>query len=661
MIDLSTDNPDALAWQAARTDETLAAVHAIDGYAELRTAVLAYTDAAQRWTPRYAGGRWFQLKRLDTEAELPALTVRDAVDAQPRVLVDVNDHTTPGGPPMSLGWMTPSPDGGVVAYSVAAEGAEINEVILLDVATGERTSDRVPWNVMFAPSWLPDSSGFWCATNEVGDDGVRVSIRRFLLGEPATDWAAPLPDELVFPNPTVSSDGHYVTVAAGNSQVRMDHVITKDLQVMRILDGIAGSFRGAVVDDAFYALTDNNAPRGRIVRIPLETSTDRSTWVELVAESADTLADFEVFDDTLVLAVSRDCSAAIDVVDLRTGEREAVSLPGTGGVGALAERAFHPGLPVFARSGDELVFIYSDLYTSPAVYRYLADERRLECLEPPTTQLENMTVSYITTVSADGAEVAAHVIHRTDLDLSRPRSTLLCGYGGFQVTDLPAYVNGHAAWLDAGGIYVLAHLRGGGEFGADWWRAGRRESKQNTFNDFYAVAERLIDLGWTSPDHLAIYGASNGGLLAAVALTQRPELWAAVVADVPAVDLLQMDSYPLMYAIAREEYGDPTIPEERQWLESIDPMVNARPARYPATLVIAGANDPRCPAGQARLLVDAVRAAQIGAAPILLRVHAEQGHGAQGAFEVADRLTEILAFCAVHSGLEANGDRPAAR
>lgn len=651
MIDLRADSPETLAWQAERTAETLAALHAVDGYAAFGAAVLRYSDAAQRWTPVHAGGRWFQLRRVDPAAELPAITVRDAVDDEPRVLIDVNHHTAPGGPPISLSWMTPSPDGSVVAYAIAAEGAEVNQVVLLDVASGERRSDTVPWNVLFPPSWLPDSSGFWCMSKEIGADGVRTPIRRFILDEPASDWSAPLPEDLLFPNPKVSEDGHYVSVGAGNTQMRTDYVITKDLQVMRILVGVPGSFRGVIADEAFYALTDNHAPRGRIVRIPLDTSSDTDTWTELVAESTDTIADFAIFGDDLVVASIRECSAAIDVVDLKTNRRESVSLPGAGGIGALAERAFHPGLPVFARDADGLTFIYSDLATAPAVYRYVADERRLVCLEAPATALQGMTVSYITTTSADGVEVPAHVIHRADLDLDRPHPTLLTGYGGFQVAELPAYVNGHAAWLDAGGIYVLAHLRGGGEFGADWWRDGRRESKQNSFNDFYAVAEKLIGLGWTTSEKLAIYGASNGGLLAAAALTQRPELWAAVVADVPVTDLLHMDDTPLLYAIGREEYGDPTVPEEWRWMETIDPLVNAKPADYPATLVIAGANDPRCPASQARQLVDKVRTAQLGTAPIRLRVHAEQGHGAQGAIEVADRLTEILAFCAAHTGL----------
>lgn len=651
MIDLSTDNPDSRAWQAERTAETLAELHAIDGFADFGSAVLRYSDAGKRWTPVRAGDVWFQQIRIDPTAELPAITVRQAIDAEPRVLVDVNEHASADGPPIALGWVSPSPDGAVLAYSVTTEGTEINEVFLIDVATGRPRPDTVPWNVSFAPSWLPDGSGFWCATREITDDAVRMSIRRFILGESASEWTAPLPEGLLFPRPEVSKDGRHVAIATGNTEMRVDGLITADLEITPFLEGVPGGFRGAIVGDDFYALTDNGAARNRIVRIPLATSTETDTWTEILAESPDVITDFEIIGTTLIVASLRDCSTAIDVVDLTTGERTAVPLPGRGGAGSVVERHAHPGLPVFERGSDEISFLYSDLATSTAIYRYRLDEHRLECLEPHSTVLGNVTVSYITATSKDGVSVPAHVIHRADLDLSQPHPTLLHGYGGFNLAELPAYLGGNAAWVEAGGIYVLSHLRGGSEFGPDWWRNGRRDKKQNTFNDLYAVAERLIDLGWTSSAHLAVYGASNGGLLTAVALTQRPELWAAVVSDVPVTDLLNAHRHPLTYAICREEYGDSQIPEEREWLAAIDPLSNATPADYPATLIVAGANDPRCPASQARLFADAVRTAQTGDAPILLRVHAEQGHGAQGIGEAAQRLTEILAFCATHTGL----------
>lgn len=652
MVDLRTDTPDSLAWQAERTAETLTVLHGIDGYAELGASVLRYSDAAHRWVPIRAGDVWFQQRLVDPDAEFPAITVRDAIDATPRVVVDINDHRSADGSPIALAWFKPSPDGAVLAYGVTTAGKEITEVFLVDVKSGRPLANQVAWNIDSPPSWLPDSSGFWCTSREITADAVRFPVRRFVLDEPGSEWTAPLPDDLFAPRPQVSRDGRHVAISTGNTEIRIDHLITEDLEVRPFLDGVAGAFRGPIDGDTFYALTDHGAPRGRVVAIPLATSNDPDTWTEILAESADALADFEIIGDSMVVAAMRECSMQIDIVDLATGTRHAVPLPGRGGIGAWVEKVAHPALPVFERGNGEICFVYSDLAASPAVYRYVLDEKRLQCLEPSSVTLSDTKVSYITAVSADGTEIPAHVIHRADLDLSQPNPTLLSGYGGFHAAELPAYAGGYAAWVQAGGIYVQSHLRGGGEFGADWWRDGSRDKKHNTFDDLYAVAEKLIELGWTSSDQLAVYGASNGGLLTAVAVTQRPELWAAVVSDVPVTDLLNMHENPLTYLIGRVEYGDPQIPEERAWLAAIDPLSNARSTDYPPTLVIAGANDPRCPAAQARLFADVLNRSQTGPSPIQLRVHADQGHGTMGRADWAARLTEILAFCATHTGLK---------
>ena len=203
-------------------------------------------------------------------------------------------------------------------------------------------------------------------------------------------------------------------------------------------------------------------------------------------------------------------------------------------------------------------------------------------------------------------------------------------------------------------IYVLSHLRGGGENGTGWWREGSRENKQHTFDDLYAVAEQLVQLGLTTSSQLAMYGESNGGLLASAAVAQRPDLWAAVVPDVPLLDLLEMHRDPIGYAICKDEYGDPLVPEEATWLRSYSPYELVQPSTFPATLVIAGANGPRCAAWHSRVFVQKLEDCQRGDAPVLLRVHSGQGHGAAGALAKVERTAEWLAFCAQRTGLQAD-------
>lgn len=325
--------------------------------------------------------------------------------------------------------------------------------------------------------------------------------------------------------------------------------------------------------------------------------------------------------------------------------------PGEGVISIFAVAAAHPGLPMFASGDGEISFVHSTVDTAPAVYRYVLAEQRLELVNPPALRLDGIRVSMVTAISADGTPIPAHVVHRSDIDTSVPHPTLIHGYGGFNVAWLPAFLAENAAWVEAGGVYVRPHLRGGSDFGTEWWRQGARQNKQHTFDDLFAIAEHLIATGRTTRRQLAVKGESNGGLLAGAAIAQRPDLWAAAVADVPILDLLAMDRDPLTYAIGRGEYGDPLDPVEAEWLRAISPVEHLEPAEYPAVLVSAGANDPRCPAWHSRVFVEKLERAQQGGAPILLRVYGDQGHGGAGTAAAAEKNADWLAFVANATGL----------
>jgi prolyl oligopeptidase len=652
MTELSTDSPAALQWQADQTAAALTTLEALPEFEPLHRQVLARSIDGKCWPVRRRGALWFQLRRDDLAAELPCLTVRSAPDAQPRVLIDPNEIAAKRGVPVDLQWAEPSPDGRIVAFAVTEAGNEVAELQLLDVATGTLLPDVVPWSVNFPVSWLPDSSGFWCAGREVVDGVFTMPIYRYVVGEAAPVTPLELPDGLLFPRPSVSQDGRFVAIETGNSEGRLDYLVTSDGEVRPLLLGVEGAFAGHICGDDLLAVTDNGAPRGRLVRIPLASAQDTSTWTELVPETSDVLRGFDVVGDRIVLALLRDATARLRVLDLGGRLLHELPLPGEGVVGAMAAGVAHLTMPMFVTGDGEISFVYSDFATAPAVYRYVVAEERLELVDPPAVVLDGLTVTLIEGISADGTRVPAHVVHRTDLDLSRSHPTLVTGYGGFSLAMLPSYLSGMAPWVEAGGIYVLSHLRGGSEYGRQWWVDGSREHKQHTFDDLFAVAERLVDLGLTTPQQLAMYGNSNGGLLAGAAVAQRPDLWAAVVPDVPLIDMQNMHRDPFLYAIGKGEYGDPLVPEEAEWLRRHSPLEHIRPADHPATLVIAGNNDPRCPAWHSRVLVDGLRRAQQGSAPILLRVHADQGHGTGGAHAAARRTAEWLAFCAHHTGLE---------
>ncbi|MBD0739248.1 prolyl oligopeptidase family serine peptidase [Streptomyces sp. CBMA29] len=651
-MDLHLDTPESQAWQTERNTDAakyLAALPSRDLLADRiarRLKDMRHSPVIRR------GDRLFQLAVLEPDADHAALVVRDTPGAEPRVLVDPNALTAERGTPVALYSFAPSPDGRTLAYCVMAAGTEKFELGLIDVESGEPLPDDIPWNLASPVSWLPDSSGFWCAARELADGALRAVIHLHRLGTvPGPPIEAP--EGLMDPRPLVSPDGRYVALASGNTEQRLDWIL-RDGAFRPLLSGVPGSAAGVFAGDDLIAIVDDGAPRGRLVRIPVATAVDSGTWTELVPQTEDVLRNVEVVDDTLVLGSLRDAACRIRLLDLDGTHRAEVELPGAGNCSAAAVAvgaASHPAIAMFTAGEGEISFVHSSPDTSPAVYRYVIAERRLLVVTPPAVRLDGIVVTTIRATASDGTVVPAHVVHREGLDISIPRPTLISGYGGFNIAWLPSYLAEYAAWVEAGGVFVLAHLRGGSEFGTQWWREGTRERKQHTFDDLYTIAEELIKSGRTTADRLALKGESNGGLLAGAAIVQRPDLWAAVVADVPILDLLGLDRDPLTYAIGRVEYGDPRVPAEARWLRAVSPVANVRPAAYPPVLVTAGANDPRCPAWHSRVFVDLLERAQTGDAPILLRVYGDQGHHAPGVSAASGKHADWIAFAAAATGL----------
>jgi prolyl oligopeptidase len=647
-IDLSLDCPESKEWQDAQSAAAAEYLAGLPGRDGLTERIVRHLFDIRRSPSVRRGPRWFQTTVLDPQAEHPVAVVRDSPNGEPRVLVDPNELSAKRGEPVSLAWTEPSPDGSLLAYAVSASGTEVYELSVIDVTTGEVLPERLPWSPM-GVSWLPDNSGFWLSSREFVDGAMQVPVYRHVLGEPP-EAAVPTPAGLMFPQPAVSPDGRYVVLTEGNTEPRMDWIFAGG-HFEPFLKDIPGGIAGQFLGDDLIALVDDGAPRGRLVRIPVATASDTSTWTELVAESEDVLRYVDLVDGVIVLGYLRGAAARIRLLNADGAPLDEVALPGDGAACVLAVGAAHPLIPMFKTGDDEISFVFSTFDLSPTVYRYVISEKRLEVVGAQPVEIEGLVVSTIAAVSADGVEVPAHVVHRADLDVSVPQPTLVYGYGGFNLAYLPSHLGEYAAWVEAGGIYVLAHLRGGSELGTEWWLGGRREHKQNTFNDLYAVAEHLIATGRTTSAQLAVKGESNGGLLTGAAIAQRPDLWAAVVSDVPIYDLLGMVRDPLTFAIGQVEYGDPANPVEAEWLRAISPVENVQPASYPAILVTAGENDPRCPTWHARKFVDLVQRAQIGDAPVLLRVYGGQGHGAAGLGAIAGKDADWLAFAANATGL----------
>ncbi|HTQ89472.1 MAG TPA: prolyl oligopeptidase family serine peptidase, partial [Streptosporangiaceae bacterium] len=478
---------------------------------------------------------------------------------------------------------------------------------------------------------------------------------------------------------SVSRDGRWLSISASRGTAPRNDLWIADLSesdpvtpglrvVQEGVDAQTGVRAGR--DGRLYVFTDLGAPRGRIaVTDPADPRGPvPATWRDLIGEDPEAvLSGYAILDGpeldrpVLLAGWTRHAISEITVHDLATGERVGqVPLPGLGTAGGISERP---------EGGHEAWFGYTDYTTSSVVLRFDARDSSVTtwAAAPGSVQVPDVTARQVTYRSKDGTAVRMLVISSDHAPgglggvvppgASRvpdgPRPAILYGYGGFDISLTPAYSPNILAWVSAGGVYAIANLRGGNEEGEEWHRAGMLENKQNVFDDFHAAAETLIRDGWTTPEQLALSGGSNGGLLVGAALTQRPELYAAVICSAPLLDMVRYERFGLGQTW-NVEYGTASDPEQLGWLLAYSPYHHvAEGTRYPAVLFTVFTNDTRVDPVHAYKMCAALQHATSPGAdrPVLLRAEAQVGHGARAVSRMADLSGDTLAFAARHTGL----------
>ncbi|MBB6552076.1 prolyl oligopeptidase family serine peptidase [Nonomuraea rubra] len=674
---LEDDGGDGVAdWQRAQDELARSHVHAWPHYDRLAARVgelVEQMDARNLVVPVRYGPRWFR-GRVPDGRDLMVLEAAGDVTGPWRTVIDLNELST-GGTPLRMS-PQPSPDGRLLAYSLDASGRELPELKVIDLDTGEVLLDGVPQQRPGLVAWLPDSTGFFYMANHVAAAGAdhlagaaadqapgaaarpplcwRLFFHR--LGQPPPTEPEPLDIPHLFAIPRISRDGRWALL-------QVDHLRPRPHYLARLDEAAGGSgppswrwrefitdtehlYKGVLTGDSYVAVTTAGAPRGRLVRIPLDSPGDPGSWTELVPGGDAVLTGVTLVGDRLVLGELVDTVSRIRVLDLDGKELGEVPLPGPGSVSSVAQGVIALGvMDQVIGCEDAITFGYTSYTQSPTVYHYALGTGELTRLQGAGHTLPGLVTTRIWATSADGTPVPCTLVHRAGLDRSRPQPTLIHGYGGFNVAELASYLGPVAAFVEAGGVYAHAHVRGGGEFGLQWWEGGRLHAKQNSFDDLYAIAERLIADGITAPDRLAVQGASNGGLLTGVAVTQRPDLWRAVVCGAPKLDLMRVARDPVGAAATLPEYGDPDDPADAPVLMAYSPYHHVRPGiPYPAILLDAGANDPRCPAWHSRKFAARAQAATTSPHPVLLRVWQGAGHGGTSWTTIVEQQTYWLAF-----------------
>lgn len=616
-------------------------------------------------TPTWRGDRRFFFRRNGDEQHAVLWTV-DA-DGTERVLIDpmVVDPTGL----TTLDAIQPSPDGELLAYQLSHGGSEESTLYVArvqDMTVVDGPIDRARYSPI---AWLADASGFYFVRRlhpslvaaEESQYHRRVYLHRLGTDADAHDvevFGAGLTITNYY-GVEVSADGRWLQISASEGTAPRNDLWWADLAasspeapaLQPIQQGVdAQTWILADRDGTAYVYTDLDAPRGRILTAPAADPRPEH-WQELIAEDPEAVIDaFVVLSAgvaTPEILVSRTVHtvATLTAHDARTGKRlHDVQLPGFGTIASLTSRF---------DGGHEAWFSYTDNTTLAAVHRYDAVDRSTElwATPPGTVTVPQVHTHHVTYRSADGTEVRMFVI-APSAEPDKPRPAILYGYGGFGVSLEPAYSATKLAWVEAGGVYAVANIRGGGEEGEAWHRDGMLEHKQHSFDDFIAAAEWLIAQGWTTAEQLCISGGSNGGLLVGAVMTQRPELLAAVVCEAALLDMIRYEQFGLG-ATWNVEYGSAAKPEEFAWLASYSPYHHVQEGtRYPATLLTVFDGDSRVDPMHGRKMCAAVQHAQAAERDVVIRAEENVGHGARSLDRSIDLIADVLAFTARWTGLE---------
>lgn len=587
------------------------------------------------------GARTFFLRQSGLQNQ-PVLYVREA--GKDRALLDANTLSPDGT--ASVNTFSISRDGRLVAYAVSRSGSDWVTWRVRDVATAKDLPDTLEWSKFSTAEWDAKGEGFWYGRYPEPQSGAALqavnenfTLYYHRIGTPqaadAVTHRRPDQPRWTF-TPRLTGDGRYLVLeTAGSTAIeRLIHYI--DLHAPeREPKTIIGEFRFSYRfigsrGSRILLLTNDGAPRYRVIEVDLMNPAP-ANWRTVIPEAEDTLRQASLAGDQLVLNYMHDVSALVKIAPLAGGAARIVPLPHNSSI-TLAE-------------DSASVFSVSNFMTPETIYRCAEGA----CRPLFASRLPFDPAKYETrqefALSKDGTRIPVYITARRGLPLDGSHPAVLYGYGGFNISVTPSFSVFTLAWLERGGVYASANLRGGGEYGEDWHRAGMKQNKQNVFDDFIAAAGHLISRKYTSPKKLAIRGGSNGGLLVGAVVNQRPDLFAAAIPAVGVMDMLRFDRFTIGHAWATE-YGSPKDPEEFQVIYRYSPLHNIRPGtEYPATLVLTADHDDRVVPAHSFKYAATLQEAQGGPAPILIRIETAAGHGAgKPTSKIIDESADVLAF-----------------
>ncbi len=647
-------DPAVTAWTAAQNARTEAWLAAVPERAGIRRRLEELLAIGSIGVPTPASGRYVYLRR-DGSQNQPVLYVRNGADGADRVAIDPNLLNAAGT--TALDWYYPSEDGRLLAYGLSEDGSERSVLHLLDLVSLDHRPDRIPDTRAADLAWLPDASGFYytrypaVGSVPAGDEQYHRAVYVHRLGtDPAADPLVFQPEQKEhWPGVSLSPDGRWLLVTVARTFDQTD-LYLRDLEAgtgfVAVAQGLPALFEGQVVRGRLYVRTNVEAPTCGLYAADAARP-GREHWRTLVAPREHAVLDAVVVTrDHLALHYLEHATSRLVLTGPDGGAPRDVPLPAAGSLFGLGAEP----------DGVELFYGFSTYAVPPGIYRIdLAGGgtslwRQVEADVDPS----RFEVRQVSVPSRDGTPVSMFVVAPRGIALDGRSPTYLTGYGGFNISMTPAFSRSLLFWLERGGVLAVPNLRGGGEYGEAWHQGGMLGTKQNTFDDCIAVAEWLIGQGYTRPERLALAGGSNGGLLAGALLTQRPDLFRAVVIQVPLLDMLRYHRF-LIARLWIPEYGSADDPGQFRWLRAYSPYHHVQEGvGYPAVLLATAESDSRVDPMHARKMAARLQAATSSERPVLLRLEAQAGHGAgKPLTKQLDELTDTWTFVCHELGVPA--------
>jgi prolyl oligopeptidase len=619
-------------WVDAQNKVTFAYLASIPERALIAKRMRELWDYERFSLPKKDGGRYFYEYNNGLQNQ-EVIYTQTSLDGDAELLIDPNTWSDDGT--IALAGYYPSKDGSHIAYTIQDGGSDWRAARVLNVETGETLDEHLEWLKFTGLSWAGDGSGFYYgrypATSAAEkyqslNKNRKVYFHRIGTDQEQDDVVYERPDHPDWgPSGTVTDDGQHLVITISVGTDERYSIVHQDLtdpaaEPEMIIEGFDYDYTliGSVGDELYFR-TNNGAPKNRLITIDPKNPQPEH-WREVIAEAEDVLDNVSLVGGRIVTEYMQDAWSVVKIFDLEGEQTGAVNLPGIGTAYGFRGEVDDP----------ETFFGYESFNMPDTINRLDVVTGEVEVFKKPQLAFDpdDYQVEQVFYESRDGTRVPMFISHHKDVVPDGNRPTLLYGYGGFSISMQPSYRTTRLAWMEMGGIYAEANLRGGGEYGEDWHQAGTKLNKQNVFDDFIAAGEYLIDNNYTNSEKLAIFGGSNGGLLVGAVTNQRPELFGVAIPAVGVMDMLRFHHFTAG-RFWTDDYGSSDNPEEFAALRAYSPYHNiSEGAEYPAILVTTADTDDRVVPGHSFKYAAAIQRAQGGEAPVLIRIETRAGHGA---------------------------------